>query len=251
MKYLTPLRGAIGLALIVAVALGVRTFRRAPVVTRAACTSDRDDAVRVLFIGNSHTFVNDLPSALCDMGAASHPPIPLTVTEVVAPGYTLAQHLHEGSAARVIEGFRWTWVVLQEQSQTPLLDQDGFTKSVRAFDALIRRAHAKTALFALPPRRDAHQDADAVQASYERVAAEVGAMVVPVGKAWMRAMAARPDVDLYQPDGYHPRPPGTYIGACVFYKMITGRTPLGLPSHVGSITLDTSLATTLQQVAAD
>jgi hypothetical protein len=251
MKRVTPIRIAIGLAILAAIAVGVWTFRGPRVVVRTVCQSDRDDAVRVLFIGNSHTFVNDLPTVLCGMGAASQPPVPLAVTEVVAPGYTLDQHLREGSAGRAVIGSRWTWVVLQEQSQTPFIDREGFDKSVHAFDALIQHAHAKTAVFALPPRRDARQNADAVEEAYAQVAAEVGATVVPVGKAWMRAIAARPDVELYQADGYHPRPEGTYLGACVFYAKLTGRSPVGLPSHASSIALDASLAAALQGVVAD
>ena len=57
---LTPIRLAI---LVIALLTLVLLWQR-PRETRiggVACSSDRADALSVLFIGNSHTFTNDLP----------------------------------------------------------------------------------------------------------------------------------------------------------------------------------------------
>ncbi|HSQ67690.1 MAG TPA: hypothetical protein VLM85_30980, partial [Polyangiaceae bacterium] len=118
LRHITPVRVLIAGALVFAGVEIVKLARERPVAVavRVACSSDRRDAIRVLFVGNSHTFVNDLPGALCGLGAASTPPVPLDVTEAVAGGYSLADHLRDGTAARLIDEGRWDWVVLQEQS---------------------------------------------------------------------------------------------------------------------------------------
>ncbi|HSQ63573.1 MAG TPA: hypothetical protein VLM85_10185, partial [Polyangiaceae bacterium] len=177
------------------------------------------------------------------------PPVPLDVTEAVAGGYSLADHLRDGTAARLIDEGRWDWVVLQEQSLQPTMASGRFMASLRRLDERIRAVHARTALFALPPRLDWHQDTQVVQRAYISAAAEVGATLVPVGAAWSSALAERPRLDLYQADGYHPRPAGTYLGACVFYATLTGKSPEGLPPRAGSIALAPDLALELQHAA--
>jgi hypothetical protein len=253
LRLVTPIRAAIAIAAVAAAALLVWRLRAPPpaaVLVHVACASDRDDAIRVLFVGNSHTFVNDLPAVLCAMGEAAQPPIALSVTEVVAGGYSLADHLADGAAAATIASSHPTWVVLQEQSLMPLQARDSFRAAVRSFDAMIRNAHARTALFALPPRHDVHQDAASLHAAYAEIGADVDARVVFVGDAWTELLAMHPDADLYQADGYHPRPAGTYLGACVFFAALTRRSPLGLPARVGRIHVDSNLAADSQRVAA-
>ena len=45
----------------------------------------------------------------------------------------------------------------------------------------------------------------------------------PVGDAWERSLAERPAIVLHDADGSHPSPAGTYLAACVFYAVLTGR----------------------------
>lgn len=39
----------------------------------------------------------------------------------------------------------------------------------------------------------------------------------PVGAAWKAVRDAHPTISLYDADGSHPSPAGTYLAACVFY----------------------------------
>ncbi len=48
--------------------------------------------------------------------------------------------------------------------------------------------------------------------------AEIEALVIPVGLAFKRAYAARPEIELHKSfDGSHPSLLGTYLAACVVY----------------------------------
>ena len=67
---------------------------------------------------------------------------------------------------------------------------------------------------------------------YLAFAKKVNAQIVPVGLAWERARQLRPNFPLYDPDGSHPSPLGTYLTACVFYGVLTGQTPVGLPNRL-------------------
>src|SRR6266480_3817529 len=74
------------------------------------------EPIRVLFVGNSFTFFNNMPEMLKVL-AASHQGGPRFETRmVVAPGATLQQLWDRGEARRVIKSSRWDFVVLQEQT---------------------------------------------------------------------------------------------------------------------------------------
>ncbi|HEY2369625.1 MAG TPA: hypothetical protein VGH87_24670 [Polyangiaceae bacterium] len=218
-------RGALALALATLVCLLV--LRRSSMTVRDHATSTRPDTLHVLFIGNSHTFVNDLPGVFEKLIRAKHPGRGLAITEVTMGGATLADHLEDGAAARTIARSPRDYVVLQERSLTPIYAPDAFENSVRRFDALVKAAHAKTVIYELWPHRDATSSDEDV---YARVARAVGAILVRVGPAWVHALARDPNLPLYAPDGYHPAPAGTYLAACVFYATLLGETVDDLPT---------------------
>jgi len=218
------LRAAI--LVLAAAAAFVLLRKRPPETVHDDVSSARADALKVLFVGNSHTFVNDLPGAF---GRLVSPARPLVVKDVVRGGATLSEHLEYRVAERAIRAERWDFVVLQEQSLWPTMNPGDFEASVRRFDAVIRAAGARTAIYELWPRR-AGQDPVALDAIYARVARAIGALLVPVGPAWERALAADPALVLYMPDGYHPTPAGTYLAALVFARALASRDPMGAPS---------------------
>jgi hypothetical protein len=76
--------------------------------------------LRIFFVGNSYTFVNDLPGVLTGLAEASRGR--RIVTGQHTPGgYTLEQHVKDGKAADDIRKQKWDVVVLQEQSVLPIV----------------------------------------------------------------------------------------------------------------------------------
>lgn len=81
--------------------------------------------VRVLFIGNSYTFFNDLPHMFGNLSLHLRQPVEVD-TEMVAPGgSSLFQHgnlslpMGQATAAALAEPGGWDFVMLQDQSETP------------------------------------------------------------------------------------------------------------------------------------
>jgi hypothetical protein len=218
-------------------------WRSAQFVVRDHFTDDKPDALKVLFIGNSQTYVNDLPVVFGKLVQAGDASRGLVITDVVAPGVTLRNHLANGTAARIIARNRWDYVVLQDQSVEPLYVPGTFESSVRKLDALVRQAGAKTALFevwALEGWTDTE-----LHAQYVRVAEAVGVMLVPVGAVWDRTSARDPSLKLLQADGHHASEAGTYLAACVFYATLVGKSPEGLPT----LSVEPRIAAELQRAA--
>jgi hypothetical protein len=218
-----------------------RQQRGSDIVTASVAAGP--DAPGVLFIGNSHTFVNDLPTVFATL--ASHRR-PVRVRSVAAGGWTLRDHWNDGRAVRAIrEQGPWSFVVLQEQSLMPTLSPGRFEDSLEAFDEVVRSVGARTALFELWPARDAGQDEVKLHAEYVAAARKLGLLLVPVGPAWKEALQRHPKLQLYQPDQRHPSELGTALAARVFCKVLL-RVPCEAPS--GFEGLPRELASTLELV---
>jgi hypothetical protein len=90
--------------------------------------------------------------------------------------------------------------------------------------------------------------------AYSHMAAELGAKLAPVGLAWQKAQRSDSDLDLFHPDGRHANPIGAYLTACVFYAVLLGESPEGLPGRLfikgkNRVDLDKDQASFLQKVA--
>lgn len=72
------------------------------------------------------------------------------------------------------------------------------------------------------------------------------ALVIPAGLAFGRAMAERPELDLYVPDLRHPSLPGTYLAAATTFAALFNRSPEGNRYTAG---LDAETAAFLQRIA--
>ena len=78
-------------------------------------TCDHARTVRVLFVGNSYTYVNNVPHLVEVIASGLSGPC-VESTMIASGGATLRDHWNSDSVARRIRADRWTAVVLQDQS---------------------------------------------------------------------------------------------------------------------------------------
>jgi len=177
----------------------------------------------VLFIGNSLTAANDLPSLVEAIAKANGDRI--STKTIAYPNYSLEDHWERGDAKRAITKGKWSFIVLQQgpsalaESRVLLIDY------AKRFAAEANRVSAKTALFMVWPSAARASDFDRVRFSYESSASEAGAIFLPAGQAWRIAWQRDPRLEFYGPDGYHPTQLGSYLAALVIYAGLTGTTP--------------------------
>jgi hypothetical protein len=204
----------------------------------AAPCAKNPQVLRVLFIGNSYTYVNDLPRLTRDLAASAGKRVE---TDMVAEGgATLGMLFRKGAAVAKIRQGCWDDVVLQEQSVIDgyIIDPnrstpDAFYQAVRAFDKEVRAQGAKTVLFITWKRFDLPVHQDLLYAAYLKMARETGAQVAPVGQAWDTVLKERGGMVLHAPDKSHPSLAGSYLSACVFYSVLFGKSPEGLAAPQG------------------
>jgi hypothetical protein len=185
---------------------------------------------RVLFIGNSLTYENDLPATLAELAASVGDTI--RVRTVALPNFALIDHYNGGSnaLAQIATG-GWEYVVMQQGPSSTQINRDSLILTARLFEPHIRSAGATPALYMVWPTIDRFRFFDEVRISYEMAADAVNGVFMPAGRAWITAWETDPDLELYAPDGLHPSPLGTYLAALVIYERITGHDARLLPGQ--------------------
>lgn len=223
------------------------------------CTDPQDTScIRILFIGNSLTFVNDLPNTFAALARSGKQKV--QVGMYAQPGWTLADHVKSADTTKALNSQTWTYVVLQEHSLFPSVQELRNAYMYPALRTLVpqtRNTGAVPLLFLTWARHGGYPeygmyDYEGMQfevnnGSYS-IARELNMPVVPIGSAWRQAAAKRPELTLWQEDGNHPTEQGTYLSACVLYEAIFHESPVGL-KYIGNLSKE--LATTLQTVASE
>lgn len=184
---------------------------------------------RVLFIGNSHTYLHYMPQMLKQLVLAGDREIELGVDQSVGEGASLEWHWNNESTRSKMRSRSWDFISLQERSGGPLENLESFWEHARLLDAEIRKLGAKTIFYLTWAKRDRPADQVRLTDAYRRMALELDAILAPVGIAWEKAKNIDSDLNLHHKDGRHASPAGAYLTACVFYAVITGKSPEGLP----------------------
>lgn len=222
------------------------------------CRGSQDSAcTRVLFVGNSYTFVNDLPNTFAKLAKSGDHRVEVGMS--AQGGWTLADHVQSPDTLNLLNSAKWNFVVLQEQSQIPAVEgarAQGMVPAARQLVKKIREIGAEPVFFITWAHRggmpeNGINDYQGMQAQinfgYMKIAGELNVPTAPVGLAWSAALQGHPELTLWQEDGSHPTEQGTYLTACVFYAVIFHENPNGLTYRAN---LSRETAKTLQAIAA-
>lgn len=219
------------------------------------CGND-DDCLRILFVGNSYTYANDLPTMFSELARSGGHKVEVSI--VAEGGFTLADHVNSAQFSEALTSNQWDYVVLQEQSQIPSIKASRTQSMYPAARELVQQIRATSAqpIFfetwahrggfpenGLPTYEGMQYE---INQGYKQIASELGVRIAPVGLVWFRALQANPDLQLWQEDGSHPTEQGTYLAACVFYATFYKESPVGL-SYRGNLSEEITLQ--LQEAA--
>ena len=199
------------------------------------------DSLRVLWVGNSYTYYNDMPSTVRQIAATQK--VKLSCTRFLKGGERLSGHLKNQKLLDAIAAGGWDYVILQEQSSAPAMPTRQVAREVypaaRTLDSLVHVAspdarvifyltwgHKNGNRFPIPeypPANSYGTMQERLITSYLEMAYDNDAWCAPVGMAWRRVRAERPDYVLYAQDCFHPGPLGSYLAANVIFTTIYGK----------------------------
>ena len=203
---------------------------------------------KVLFIGNSYIFYNDLDAIVKKLAASEKPTVKLHTAPLVEGGATLEKHYSDPKTKSVLSKVKWDFVILQEQSTRPVVDTASFFEYARKMVAEVEKQGAKPVFFMTWAREHKPEMTSPLDKAYTQMGRQLDAYVAPVGLAWAASLKANPEIKLYDEDKSHPNVHGTYLTACVFYATLTGRSPVGL-SDAGLKEVTAEKAKALQEIA--
>jgi len=222
--------------------------------------SHGQDSISVLFIGNSYTSVNDLPSMTQQLTQSLGKE--LTIGSKLNGGYTFHNHSTDPQSYAAIHQQNWDVVVLQGQSQEPSFDDaqvntETIPYAKQLADSVYAINPCSNVLYYMTWGRENGDPQWAPIATfsgmnerlynaYMRMADSTDAMVAAVGAVWKYVRDNHPTIQLYAGDGSHPSLAGSYLAACTFYTSLFQAPTLGASYTAG---LDAQTVEQLQAAA--
>ena len=185
----------------------------------SAAASEPQRPLRVLFVGNSYLYANNLPGAVQALAAARGVTIEATLR--AEPDYSLSDHLRNRRLAPLLQE-SWDWVVLQQGPSALPESRRDLVDSARRIAAQMKEKPIRIALMsAWPAQRNASMSLRA-EASYREAATVIKACILPVASAWRIARARANPPPLYAEDRLHPTPIGTLLSAMTVTRGLLG-----------------------------
>ncbi len=198
--------------------------------------------LNVMFIGNSYTFVNNMPFMIQAVAASDRAdPVVLNPVLFAIPSATLKGLWSRPDARDKLALRHWDYVVLQENSGLPTSPAgvEEMHEGIINWDAAVKAAGSRTILYETWARKagsdwyskQKYPDLDLVSPSvmqekvdeaYNAFASDIGAALVPVGDYWAMCEEQPGAPDFYNKDGTHPNFAGDYLVALLFYRALTG-----------------------------
>jgi PKD repeat protein len=219
------------------------------------------DSLSVLFIGNSYTYVNDLPTLFLNVTQSLGDNA--TIDSKSNGGYTFQNHLTDPLTHTKIGSQAWDYVVIQGQSQEPSFPYDQVNintlpPAVQLADSVYANNYCSQVMYFMTwgrqvgdPQWDSINTFDKMNVrlrnAYLRISDSAEASVSPVGVAWKYVRDNYPTINLYSGDGSHPSMEGSYLAACTFYASLFRKSPVGATYTAG---LSATVAGQLQEAAA-
>ncbi len=202
------------------------------------------DSLRVLFLGNSLTYSNDIPNLINELAQSNSDRF--TYAEHTPGGWRLnPEHLGSSVSTNLIRSRQWDYVILQGQSREFFYENEYTTyKGIRRLVTMMRENCSRPAFYSTAAPRTLYKELQAyIHRQYSLIANEVDGLVVPVGNAF--EMATDRGLTVYA-DKVHPNLAGSYLAACTFYAAMYQKSPIGLSFTAG---LPASQVATLQSIA--
>ena len=207
--------------------------------------------MKVLFIGNSYTYYNEMPKLLEAIAIGNGKD--LQTHQVTRGGWYLHKYLDEkdefhDKLMELIAENHYDVCFLQEQSMCPYLDYERFTDGASRLMKYMQSAVDEFVLYQTWARKEgspsleennltAEQFGEGIVMAYERFADGEKLRVSFVGRSFAKLRKADPKVELYHEDKSHPSYAGSCLAALQHYKTLFGMIPentsmLELPERI-------------------
>lgn len=183
--------------------------------------------MKILFIGNSHTYFNDMPYLFREICAYNQ--IDTDITMLAHGGMGLDFHAEQPEVRFNLLYGNYDYVVLQHVAH-PFGDKEILFTAARKLAGILAQTASKAVLYMTWSEKCNPQGQAHMADCYLRLGKELQIPVAPVGLAWQRVRTAFPELELYYNDGEHASLEGSTLAAytiavTIFGKELKARTP--------------------------
>lgn len=190
----------------------------------------------ILFIGNSYTYRNDMPTIFQEIAKSKGKNV--YVEHCTQGKATLVIQSKRDEVFHAINSRKWDYIIIQASSRDLIRDTSIINrKTIPALKKILtaidqNNPMAKKLFYMTWGYRNGfkpYEDMDSydemtnkVKKGYLSLKKRFDIGVVPVGMAWFNVRHTHEDIVLYVKDGAHPSLKGSYLAACCFYAGIFG-----------------------------
>ena len=184
---------------------------------------------RVLFVGNSLTYVGNLPATFSALARANGHAVDSYM--VVAPGGTLTERVADGSATHALKQCRCTALILQERGGDLFGDfgNDALAQSKHAIAVLTKAGHASGASVVLLGTYNSPSVSHHLVVMEGTAAQTAGVPYIAISERLWRLHKAYPSLEWLRKAGGHPGKALTLLDAILLYKQLYKAWPAAKP----------------------
>lgn len=208
---------------------------------------DRRTKMKILFIGNSYTYFNDMPKLFEGLAQENGKNVQAySVTEGGRKLYAFSDGADSVTAEldALLSEHHFDACVIQEFSTLPLTDYDAFISGVDCVSEKLQGRADRLVLYSTWGRKEGSPTlaeygwtnesmTEGLRRAYESAAEKIGAQVSYVGLNFREVYTAHSDIELYDPDLTHPSYQGSCLAALTHYHTVFNE----FPENTDSLTL--------------
>ncbi len=173
--------------------------------------------MRTLFIGNSHTFYNDMPKMFKEICKENG--IDMQVTMLTKGGMGFDYHAeNEQTRFNILFG-EYDFIILQHVAH-PMGEYEVMEEAADRIMTWVRQSGATPCYYMTWTEEGNEQFQPEMSSRYRRLAERHNCLLAPVGEVWWKEIHKNPSVDLYFEDRRHASPAGSKLVASVIFETL-------------------------------
>ncbi len=223
----------------------VKTMKKQVTVKINSGHSKNSKTIKILFVGNSRTYVHDIPTKFTKLAKSLGKDV--SVKSVTYPNATL-KWLSQNRKSQITSK-SYDYVILQEVSEQ-CINYNTFYSGANAVAKMVRQKNPNVQIILRKMwkrRSDGSYLRDLAYKNSNKIAKKIGATMSFDGPAFERCSKLYPSLKPME-DNSHQSSIGAYLSACCIYTAVFKESPVGATYYAS---LGKSTAKKLQQVALD
>lgn len=177
--------------------------------------------IRILFLGNSLTYGNDLPELVRELAYMDG--VNVGYTMIAKGNYSLEDHWNDEEAQVAIQNNDYDFVIAQQGPSALPESQINLLEFATRYAEFCIESETKFGLYMVWPSQTRSFDLDNVIYSYTQAAEKTSSLLCPAGLAWKYAWEKDSDLGLYSSDFFHPSVMGSVLAGMVIYGSVNNK----------------------------